>query len=82
MVARVRIPYRVLNINNMKKIILLLIIVFSMSGCYVGFRTPYYKNYNPHGNRYRTPYYQSHPNRQHRIVPGKIYKPYFRPGRY
>jgi hypothetical protein len=57
----------VLNSFTMKKVILLLIIVFSMSGCYVGFRTPYY---------------QSHPNRQHRIVPGKIYKPYFRPGRY
>lgn len=52
----------------MKKIILLLIIVVSLSGCYM----PYI----------RTPYYQRYPRYEHRVKPGKIYKPYFRHGRY
>jgi hypothetical protein len=51
----------------MKKFILLFIIFVFMSGCYV---------------EYRTPYYQKHSNYQQRIKSGKIYKPYFRPGRY
>ena len=53
----------------MKKIILLLIVMISMSGCYVTYRTPYYQRYP----RYRY---------QERVRPGKIYRPYFMPGRW
>lgn len=51
----------------MKNVILLFIIFVFMSGCYVA---------------HRTPYYQKRPKYQQQIKTGKIYKPYFRPGRY
>jgi uncharacterized protein YceK len=67
---------------TMKKIVLLLIVMIAMSGCYVGFRNPYYRNLYMNQNRIRTPYYQSHPNRGQRYIPGRKYNRYFRPGRY
>jgi hypothetical protein len=51
----------------MKKIILLMILIISMSGCDVSPRALYFQKY---------PRYKKH------AKPGKIYKPYFRNGRY
>ena len=47
-----------------------------MSGCYVTFRTPY--------GRYSVrPYmYSPRPHYNNRVIPGRIYVPYFRPGRW
>ena len=59
----------------MKKLILLLIII-SMSGCYITFKGP--------RNRYGVrPYiYSPRPHYNNRVIPGKIYRPYFRSGRW
>ena len=54
--------------NNMKKFILLFLVMVTMSSClYTTYRTPYYQRYSRYQQRYK---------------PGKIYKPYFRPGRF
>ena len=47
-----------------------------MSGCYVTFRTPY--------GRYGVRPYMYSPRLYYnnRIIPGRIYRPYFRPGRW
>ena len=59
----------------MKKLILLLIII-SMSGCYVTFKAPRSR----YGIR---PYiYSPRPHYNNRVIPGKIYRPYFRSGRW
>ena len=68
----------------MKKIILLLIIVVSMSSC---LWTPMkMSNHNRrlfiHQNYPREYYYRTHPTQQKRVKGGKTYKPYFRNGRW
>ena len=47
-----------------------------MSGCYDTFRTPY--------GRYGVRPYMYSPRSYYnnRIIPGRIYRPYFRPGRW
>ena len=61
---------------DMKKLILLLIVMVSMSGCYVTFRTPY-------GGYNIRPYMYSPRSYYHnRVIPGRTYRPYFMPGRY
>ena len=60
----------------MKKLVLLLIIIISMSGCYVTFRAP-------HGRYGVRPYmYSPRPHYINRVIPGRIYRPYFRQGRW
>jgi hypothetical protein len=82
--SRVRIPLGLLNSFTMKKIVLFLLIAVSTSSC---LWTPMnLSNHNRrlyiHQNYPRQYYYQLHPTRKQRYKPGKIYKPYFRPGRY
>ena len=82
--SRVRLPAGLLNITNMKKLILLLIVVVSMSSClWVPTRlTIHERRLWIHQNSPRQYYYKQYPNRQERIKQGRTYKPYFRNGRY
>jgi hypothetical protein len=68
----------------MKKLILLLILITSMSGCVV-LPTRLSKHERKlwiHQNYPKQYYYKQYPNRQERIRRGRTYKPYFRNGRY
>jgi uncharacterized protein YceK len=68
----------------MKKIILLLVIIFSISGCIImpSRLSPHEKRLWIHQNYPRQYYYQTHPNYYKKINPQKRYKGYFRPGRW
>jgi hypothetical protein len=68
----------------MKKIILLLIVAISMSGCIVmpSRLTIHERRLWIHQNQPRQYYYKTHPRFQERIKRGRVYTPYFRPGKF
>ena len=68
----------------MKKIILLSLITVLFSGCLVvpSRLTLHERRLWIHQNYPKQYYYRQYPNRQERTRRGRIYIPYFRPGRY
>ena len=68
----------------MKKIILLLSVIFLMSGCVIipSRLSLYERRLWIHQNYPKQYYFQTHPNIMKRYDPNKRYKGYFRPGRW
>ena len=68
----------------MKKIILLLIVMISMSGCVImpTRLSLHERRLWIHQNYPRQYYYKTYPNRYQRFNPNKRYRGYFMPGRY
>ena len=68
----------------MKKLILLLIVITSMSGCVmIPTRLSIHeRRLWIHQNYPKKYYYKQYPNLQERTRRGRTYTPYFRPGRY
>ena len=68
----------------MKKLILLVIVIISMSGCIMipTKLSVHERRLWIHQNYPKQYYYKQYPNRYERVRRGRIYIPYFRPGRY
>lgn len=68
----------------MKKLILLLILITSMSGCTVlpTRLSTHERKLWIHQNYPKKYYYKQYPNRREKIRRGRTYLPYFRNGRY
>ena len=78
------IPLRATNGFIMKKVVFLLLIAITMSSCVwvpIGM-SPYQRRLWEHQNTPRQYYYKKYPSYKERVKPGRIYRPYFRNGRF